>query len=119
MNEDQIIKIRANLRSVAAWYVNRDRAAARNQLRFHRACGPNNNPTILKLSPEARESNHWMHVSEEPVWSPEQTRALKSFYNAKRKSGEMALAIAFEKPMFTLAPYATNRWRAELHERKE
>ena len=108
-----MLKVRANLYALASWYANQDFQAANKQPRFNRQGGPVGwRP--YKLSPLSAEANHYWHLSEDDVWPADQEKQLRKYYNAKRRSGEMAQAIAWEKPLFEVSP-SVNWWRSKLN----
>lgn len=111
-----MLKIRANLYTLASWYVEHDYRQACQQPRYHRRNGPTR-LRVLKLSPVSAEATRYWHISQTDVWSPEEEKMLRKYYSLKRKTGDLASAIAWEKPMFQKSP-GRNPWRAKLHQLK-
>ena len=108
-----MLKIRANLMSLARYYFEIDKKRICSQVKFH-SFGPVL-PKEYAASNESSEAlRHWK-LSEQDVWTDEDERQLKRYYKYKQKSGDMERAIDWEKPAFVMAPVSVNRWRAKLH----
>ena len=108
-----MLKIRANLYSLASYCIEQDYEKARQMPRYHRKVSATK-PKMLILSRISAEAFRFWKMSEEDVWSVEEEKQIKRFYNAKRKSGEMEKAIVWERPKFKITP-SCNIWRARLH----
>lgn len=109
-----IYKIRANLLSLANYYTDIDFMKANQQPRYHRKDGPVKFKHY-KMSSNTKEAVHYWQLAESSVWSEDEEKKIKRFYNAKRKSGELEKAIVWERPRFNVAPTSVNLWRAQLH----
>lgn len=111
--QDRIImlKIRANLYSLASFYNYRDFKKVNVRPRFHRDNSMAYKP--YKLSPDAAQAVRCFLLSEQDEWSDELSRTLKRYHNLKRRSGDLEAALRWEKPTFDQSP-GVNYWRSTL-----